>query len=663
MTVYERFKTLTAQQQRLYNNRVMLGNLPKRKNSAPTLKSAVLLAATADDPGNQLQRKDRNFAMDVSIAEFPDASSQQRQRIRVQLIWDGSLIGEEQTFIIPLTPAEITAKFPMTFQVDAARLNVPGPHSLGFKQWYGINSEDSDELNINIDMDPPTPVGKVNVPAEIEAEQMITKQYLKTHGFVLLSCNEWGGAKLHDKVQFRYGKSLPLSRLIDEVERTDMSILPETRKLTEAFIGEEEGDHSLFYVLVDRKGNESLPSESRVLSVILSDPPENLNLKIELHDDDGKILVDDARTPVTVIITYDIPLDGDRALVSVDGQIPINVSVTQSPCVISLPYKYLQNGNNGLKTVPLVYQISRGKLLFPKVPTPKDLTIDLRSPVTVDPENPGLPGSPHPDLLPVNVQGSVTTEANTIRAGDLVAPVDATVDIYKGHEAGQVVSLFVNGVAVPADPANARGKGGVWTMDGSETDATVLAFTIEPGIFQASGNDPATLCHYNVSHTLNENLNRSQNQHVDVYIVPINLPVPKFLHTIDDLDGPTLGCRSIRDDSLLGKVIEVEVPGGEPKLANQDLEFVYQGYLNDFTGGGNDPGAEIPGNTVTVRKTPSPEEARDGFLVKVPYAQFAITNDGWGKVAYSASIDGQTISATSDPTKVTMRISGGTCAI
>ena len=243
------------------------------------------------------------------------------------------------------------------------------------------------------------------------------------------------------------------------------------------------------------------------------------------------------------------------------------------------------------------------------------------------------------------------------------ADVDAFVLIYKDFKPEHVVSLYVNGVPVPEDATGTRGKGGVWRMDGTETDATVLTFTIPPGMYVDSGNDVDTLHHYNVTHSINENFNRSIDQEVDVFIVPVDIPKPKFLHTVDDLDGPTLGCRSIKDDSLLGKVIEVEVPGGEPKLAGQDLSFVYQGYLNDFDGTINKPGAEIPGNTVTVSKKPTSDEARDGFVVKVPYAPFAVTNDGWGKISYSATIDGMPASAVSDDTKVTMRIGGGTCPI
>lgn len=664
MTIYEKYKVLTPQEQRLYNNRVMLANLPKRVNDKAELPNTTLLPATADDPGNQLKYSDRVFPLVVDVPVFPDANSRERARVTVQLMWDGTLIGPVQDFITPLTPAEIAAKFPMKFQVEVGRINVPGPHLLSYKQFYGPNDTDATDLEINIDMDAPVPVGKVGVPAEIEADLTITKSYLDTHGFVRLTSREWGGAKIGDEIEFRYGSSIPNSRLIERVVRDDLSILPVTEKLTKGFIGSAEGTFSLFFVLFDRKGNQSLISEFLLLDVVLSEPPRNQTLLVGLHDDDDQILVEDAQTPVTAIINYENWQLQDRLLLSVDGQTSIDVPITQVPFPLQLSYKYLHNGNVGPKTVPLVYQIKRGKLLHPRTPTPKDLNIDLDSPLPIDPDNPGLPGFPHDKLLPVTVQGTVTTDPNKIRAVDLVDDVDAQVLIYEGFKTGQVVSLYVEGVAVPEDPANTRGKGGVWTMDGTETATTMLTFTIAPEIFETSGNNPRTKVHYNVTHSLNENFNRSKDQEVDVFLVPITIPKPKFLHTVDDLDGPTLGCRSIKEDSLLGKVIEVEVPGGEPRLANQELSFVYQGYVNDLSSPpDNKPGAPIAGNTVTVKKTPTTAEARDGFLVKIPYAPFALTDDGWGDLKYTALIDGQQASGGSDPTKVTMRISGGTCPI
>ncbi|MHC8291311.1 hypothetical protein ACYZUD_31790 [Pseudomonas sp. XS1P51] len=661
MTVYESYKALTPQQQRLYNNRVMLGNLPKQLNDPATLPNVQLLPATADDPGDQLKAGDRIFPLDVHILPFPDASSPDRELVTVQLMWDGSLVGAPQNFRTPL--ADINTEFPMKFTLADEYINNPGPHKLSYKQTYGANETFATDLLVNIDMAAPVPVGKVKVPSEVEVDGVISKSYLDTHGFVLLSINEYGGAKIDDKIEFRYGKSIAASRLIEVVVRDTLAKPMETKKLTKEFIGTEEGEHSLFYRLLDRKDNASAYSEFLVLGVMLSDPPQNLKLDVELHDDDNKILVEDAQTPVTVVLTYDNWLRGDRLVLSVDGQIPsIETDITQLPFVMPLTYKYLQNGNDGPKTVPLNYQVKRGSLSFPKVTTPKDLNIDLVSPVPVDPENPGLPGFPHPDLLPVTVQGTATSDPNKIRAADLVADVDASVLIYKGHKPGQVVSLHWNGPPVPADPV--KGKGGVYTLDGSETDATILTFTIKADLITAGGNDVDLLVHYNVEHPLNENFNRSQDAIVDVHIVAAVIPKPTFMHTVGGINGPTLYCLSMRKDSFSNWVIEVQVPGGENQLADQDLEFVYQGYLNDTSDPVDDkPGAAIPGNTVTVLKTPSAVEARDGFVVQVPYAPFAITDNGWGQISYTAKIDGQPASTESDMTKVTMRIAGGTCPL
>lgn len=658
MTVYENFKPLTPQQQRLYKNRVMLSNLPKAQNNAVTLPDVLLLPATADDPGNQLKAGDQNADLRVFVGKFPDATSPDREIVSVQLYWDGSPLGDAQTFETPL--ANPDAKFPMEFIVPQKNLRDSGPHQINYLQKFGENSEFAADLEINIDNIAPKPAGQVIVPQEVKDEGAITKSYLDTHGFVHLEIPEYaGGAKIGDVGEFRYGPAIAVSRLVERVERLDVSMPIETSKLTKDFIGNEEGEQSLFYRLYDRKDNVDGYSDFLVLGVVLSDPPLNVLLDVGLHDDDKLITVEDGQTPVTGVLTYDNWLRGDRLVMSVDGQAPINVEVSNTPpFVADLSYKYLQNGNDGLKVSRLVYQIKRGAYLYPKTAISKDLNIDFRAPVPIDPENPGLPGGPHPDLDPVTVQGSVTTEANKIRVVDLVAEVDAFVPIYTGHAAGHVVTLHWQGVDVPADPV--KGKGGVYTLDGSEDDTTVLRFTIKPEFIRLGGNDIDLLAHYNVEHTVNENFNRSLNREVDVHVVDAVIPKPVFQHTVDGIDGPTLYCSAIRRDTLNNPVIEVEIPGGELQLANQDLKFVYQGYS---IAADNCPGPVIPGNTVTVNKKPTPDEAQDGFIVQIPYHQFSVTNNGWGEITYQAQLDGQPATGESDKTKVTMRIGGATCPI
>lgn len=661
MTIY---KALSPQDERLLNNRIRLLDRPKNINDAPTLPNVQLLPPTADDPGNQLPREQRFLPLDVEIGVFEDAKSESSARINVQLTWNGQAVGSPQTFRTPVP--DLDAIFPMKFVVPATDLENPGSFPLGYNQSIGFNEAvPSAPLTINIDTTPPDPVGKVKIPAAVEAELTITKEYLDTVGFVHLSLpTEYIGAKIGDKVEFRYGPSIGTSRVVDTIERLDLSQRVETSKLTSAFIGNVEVAHVIYYRVFDRKGNPSNNSDTLVLDLLLSEPPKNLALDVALHDDDGKILIADAQAPVLVDLAYDNWLANDVLVLSVEGQEPLVETISQVPFPMSLPYKYLHNGNDGVKTVPLTYQVRRGRRSYPTTPISKPLTIDFRKPgLPIDPDNPGTPGDYDPNLQKITVQGTVTPEVNKVRVADLVADVDASVLIHEGFKVGDIVRIYWNGVAIPADPSGTKGKGGVWTVDGTDTAATVLRFTIDPALIRAGGNDADLLVHQVIDHILNENLAVSEFQEVDVRVIATVLPVPEALHTGDDPDdGPTIHCGSIKDDSLIGKVIEVKIPGGESKLANQEISFVYQGFYNVLDDGNNKPGTEISGNTTTVTKRPTQDEADTGFVVKLPYSGVVdVTKDGWCTISYTALIDGHTESAVSATTRVMVQVGGGTC--
>lgn len=211
-------------------------------------------------------------------------------------------------------------------------------------------------------------------------------------------------------------------------------------------------------------------------------------------------------------------------------------------------------------------------------------------------------------------------------------------------------------MAVPEDNT-ARGQGGLWRVQTGDTAATVMEFSIPWDIIDTGGNADALPVHYTVGHDLNGNIDTSVSKEVEVFIRNGTVPDPRFLHLHTTFPN-RLVCSSIRQDSILGAVMEVAVPGGEPQLANQPLTFTYQGYEDDA---GTVP---IVGNTVDVTFTPSLQDAAAGFVVKIPYEQFRVTRSAWGDITYKAIIDGFETPSNRHLVRVHMLLgSGDTCTI
>jgi len=163
---------------------------------------------------------------------------------------------------------------------------------------------------------------------------------------------------------------------------------------------------------------------------------------------------------------------------------------------------------------------------------------------------------------------------------------------------------------------------------------------------------------YVIRHPLNDNVDISEPQQVDVEIQVDTVPDPAFLH-LDPNYTDWLNCKALRLDPIKGVVVEVHVPGGEPALANQKLIFTYQGYIDD-------EGATIkPGTLEEVPHTPTDQEAADGFIVKIPYAPLLATFNAWGGVRYTAVINGRDVPSKEHLVKVYLVNpgDGGTCPL
>jgi len=653
MTVPEK---LSAKEKRLLSHRKKTRSGPLDKLGTPTLATIVLLPETADDPGNQLHSRDQGLEMKLKIPRFSAAVIPDHSDITVLALFDEK---EEGVALIGNTPLD-DEWFDQTLTVPEGLTDKAGEHKVGYRIRYRLNFEDAEPpLIIRVDTTPPDPATEVIVPTRIKTEG-ITAEYFTEEGVdhVLLGyLPTYPVAKIGDVVDFMFkevGKPDDQATLIERLTLPDPL---NTRKLTKSLIGIDEGEIELFVYVTDRKGNKSSASPKLKVDVALFPAPAGESETVELHDDDGIILFEDARQPVSAVLDYLNFKPNDKWRLVVDHQAPpLEPNVSAVPFSHRLTYRYLYNDNDGPKEVDFEWQIRRGNKLYPTTgPHSRKLTIDLRKPgEQPDPDNPGTPGSPDPKLPLITVQGVDVLRPNYLSKLDADRGADAFVTIYKGHKSGDVIQLYYNGSAI--DEAD----GGVIKLDGTETDEKILEFRIPARYIKASRNNKETRTEYVVSHDLNTTVAWSDVQKVEVYVNEAPLPQPDFAITGDAGDGPELYCGSLKYNADLGMMaVEVEFP---PKADLKDTQVIFQiiGYENiQDEDGKNVPGLKLPEAEDVVTKTPNAEEAAAGFSVFFTYQVFEKIKNGWCEIFCHAVQEGHETMSDGRWFRVGMELPGG----
>ena len=625
-----------------------------KTNAAPPAMHAdnLLLPNETDDFPNQLHSSFQGFPLKIVIPRFSEAEDPGAVAGFLHLTWDGTPVGDRELYVTPVDPliTEFVLVLPEGLSAE------PGTHELSYILNHGGNKPLVSKLIVNIDNRAPLPVGKPQVPPEVERDG-ITKKYLDDNdGKVVVTVPPYGEKKIGDVIECFFGKSLPLAVLVGRKTLTEADLpLPITFDLTADKIGTEEGVKSLFYYIEDRKANKSSPSAFTELSITLTDPPEGLLVPyIPLFDDDtAPKLVDlaDAQVPlgVGILAEYTNYLEGvDELEVTFDGKKLPALKINTFPFFINVPYDNVFNGDLGIKTVPVSYQIIRNGAPHPRVPLTKDVDVDLRRPgVGEGGEN------PNPTLaLPV-VKGAVTTGNNILRAEDANANVTVSFAVFDGVKANDEATLIWKGVELT------DAQGGYKKLTGTETGN--LQFNVIWDVVSDAGNAKALPVTYKITHPLNGNAEYSRPQDVDVLIRPGVVPELKILH-LDPNFADWFNCQSLVPDTLLVRCAEVSVGPGEIQLADQELEFTYQGY-SDAAGT-----TVIPDTLETVKYTPTLQEATAGFIVKIPYQKIIATVidklPAWGAVTYKAIIDGHPASADRHLVRVHVKTGdGNTCEI
>ena len=642
------FTKLSAQQQRLLDYKAMLRGRRTIDFGAPVPLPDKLLPETDDDPGNQVPKIEQGLAMNFQVSKFPDYDLNDSAQVTMQLKFDEAEVGTPLTGTRPLADSW----FDQRIILPAGFTDKAGEHKVNVYLKVRLNSFNSPEFVLRVDTQPPRPTLDTVVPDRIKAEG-ITAEYFDTNTNVLLSYpGNYGDAKIGDVIDFmlaEYNASgdvdFDTARLIGTAVRLISTTPLQTTNLTKAFLedGADEGERAIFVYATDRKGNKSLASPVVKVDVSLIPAPKNETVAVPLHDDNNLILLADAQTPVKAEFKYDNFQVGDEVRVSIDKQPLGDLPVGSVPFDLPLTYKQLFNGNFGVKTVDLEWQVRRNNKFYPPTPAIKTLNIDLRKPgMPVDPDNPGTPGSPDPKLQQVTVFGVNRLKPNKLSKMDLEGGAIVTVPIYEGHKAKDKIQLRYMNVELTDS------EGGVVVLDGSETADTVLEFRIPGNILATVGNNPKAFVDYVVSHEdVNETIALAPRQIVEVYITPGVMVQPDFAEYDDAGDGPELYCGSlVVDPESMQKAVEVKFPG-DPRLANIIVNFYVQGYENIQ----DDTGKNIRGDIILdaasmVDKTPDEDEARIGFSVFFPWTVFDKIRNGWCTLHCSAKLGEHTTPST-----------------
>lgn len=574
----------------------------------PAFNSAnPLLPDTADDFPNQLPKALRGTDLKIDIPPF-DQGEDGRRGI-VTLFWNGLAKAVTPQFTTPTT-------FPVEMTLPASETGSQGQYELSYVVNIVGNETSSLPLVVNIDTTPPNnnrAGEQVVLPAEVEADG-ITREYLDTHGKVVVTVpNTYSDAKIDDEVILMFGTSIPLAKEIGRFPRPNL-IDPIQFDLLEKDI-KQEGNHSLFYVLADRKGNEGPNSAYRTVPVMLTPAPTDLLPPLVPLADDDLIDYADAVQGVRVAIrAYTHWYSSDRVVVTFDGSDHAPQPIGQDGTQVTLPYALIYNGDYGIKSSRITYRIERNGKAFDE-PVGRDFEVDLRMPGP-DPEDP--PEEVHPQLNILTVKGDKSPD-NVLTEEDADQDVSATAAIYPNVGDDQYAQLYWNGV---------EATGVRVELDSASTE---IAFTIPWEVVKDGGNGAAIPVSYLVGHTLNENVYHSGPREVDVSGIRIVLPEPAFQNldpTFDVLNCPSL---RVRNGALHA---EIKVPGGDSRLAGKELTFIYQGW-SDSVGS-----IAIPGTDHSFTYTPNDDEVRDGFTVLLPYeSALRETRQAWGSIHFTVDMD------------------------
>ncbi|MNM44892.1 hypothetical protein D3C81_558000 [compost metagenome] len=559
-----------------------------------------------ENPDGIVARAVLNDDLEVVVPAWPFSNDPRIVRETVSIGWRiegaGFASVRSQDFPTPVEPGDKILTVPQNYLVH-------GTYDLSYEINQGGNRNYSLIKRVTIDTVPPhdnqQPAG-ARYPDELVG--VITDDYLREHGQVLVAVPSYSSMRAFDRAVFFWSRVDPMPSDTpsageqvfsqDDIENRRL-LLP----LSEAVIrASGQGQHYLFYRLYDLAGNQGPLSYSAGIGVTLVPAPENLpapriplsprGLIDRQHAREGAT----AENGVTVEIDrYDNADESQFIIVNWGGRelTELAVDPERFPLTNFVPWQALTANGLGPDTVQVSYRVRYGGSLTPASPeetVPFDFTIAGQ-------DHASAPALLNNDLARLEVRGEVSDLPNTLTAQDDGRDARVLLTLFEDPQLGEWLEVFWGSVAEPAtryqvQPDDAAGK--------------PLTLTVPWEIIEQEKNNSALPVFYRTDNSVNQQL--SSVTSVQVLIEPIQgLQTPSFPHA--SLQGYLNCC--VKPRIWEGVTIRV---AANPAFDPNDLVEVYcQGY--------EDLGSQIPieGTLWSQAKVLTAEEALNGFEVVVPY--------------------------------------------
>jgi len=535
---------------------------------------------------------------------------------------------------------------------------------------YGVKGWNSDQIEYSLDqpitVDRTPPYGPYDPPA-IDDPGSVTDAVLDTDNGVFVTVPDFVEDK-KDYVRIAIVWS-------DTVPPADQPIVPDVLQLLpvdrKVLVSRDlvkrypSGDHYVAYELFDKAGNRSRPSRVRTVAVARGLLPANLKPPVVPLARDGLIDLLDARLGVTVeipgldqyipdddvVVTWGATKLTPKRIGEGDNPFPVKVVVSwehlkgEYTAPVSAPYEV---------TVPVTYEVLRGTTPFP-LPSADGIEVDVNL-AYPGPVNPDEPDPVNISLDPVVVTGDSGTP-NNLTDADQGEDATATVTLYSPARAGEVITVYWNGVAVAETV----------TLDGTESpgdkvSVTVLWSEVEVG---GPGNVPV---YYTITHPDFFNPQQSRDTSVQVDAVPIVLAAATFpdISVVGSIS--LLNCKSLRKRTSDDEVgYRVSVPASRYLIDGEEITLTWvlkeAGQTTDVTG-----------TELSTKLTIGVGADTNGIEWFVqPYSQHILpaqlgTTNGWAyaHMIYELTIDKKTVTSQVVNTVVGIQDLGdpsGTCNI
>jgi hypothetical protein len=326
------------------------------------------------------------------------------------------------------------------------------------------------------------------------------------------------------------------------------------------------GDAYIFYRIFDEAGNFSSQSAGLLFQLALTPLPSNLprpQIRPPAYDD-GLIKRDDARRGVFMRIdpAYDDWAPGDQVIAYWNARPTVPQPVLSFPCDVEIPWLTLRGPAPVLipEAAVVRYEIIRGAL-----PPFRSLSERFNVDLTIaGQDHPNAPALLNPTLASVTVIGRGSKTPNQLNHLDRGLAAQAYVPLFADPVAGQLLSLFWNGVGpVASHPVQLGEVGGqlVWFTD------------IPWNLIEGTVN-PRLPVHYLTSNGVNEQQSPPTFVNVDVTAL-IDFTPPQVQHT---LTSEYVTCCS-SPSPLYG--VHWLIPGNIGLQLNDEVRFHWQGYARN----------------------------------------------------------------------------------